>query len=242
MEPRAMSEFRRFYDKRAGEYNADDWEGCLRYEAALKIARFRERNKVLDVGCKFSILSDLLNERAVPHSYYGVDISHLVLGKRKVDNGGLLVADVNVGFPIADQSVTHVFCLELLEHVIAPLGLLGEFYRVLVDGGQLLLSVPNPYYWRELYGNLWGVPDSEGHIGSFTIQTMHRLFDFTRFSPSAHRGTYFRMPLLGGRIPWIWRPAFSVKWWFWSRSVVFLGVKQGARQQAATQGGDPNAG
>lgn len=47
--------------------------------------------------------------------------------------------------PIKDKSLDVVICGELLEHIFEPRIVLDEVYRVLVDGGQVLITVPFLY-------------------------------------------------------------------------------------------------
>jgi len=67
---------------------------------------------------------------------------------------------------------------------------------VLKPGDTLILSVPIPYCWVEVYGNLRRLPESEGHICSFTHQTLSRLLAFNNMAIVDRCGTYFRVPLL----------------------------------------------
>ena len=45
-------------------------------------------------------------------------------------------------FPFPDKKFSAAICIETLEHVFEPKQMLAEIFRVLDDGGTLLLSVP----------------------------------------------------------------------------------------------------
>src|SRR5919107_1206551 len=85
------------------------------------------------------------------------------------------MADASGRLPIDDQQYDCVVCLELLEHVPVPVGLLGEMRRVLKSDGRVVLSVPNPYSWVEIYRELFNRPDPEGHLNGFTTPVMENL-------------------------------------------------------------------
>ena len=45
-------------------------------------------------------------------------------------------------FPFPDKEFSAAICIETLEHVFEPKQMLAEIFRVLDDGGTLLISVP----------------------------------------------------------------------------------------------------
>jgi ubiquinone/menaquinone biosynthesis C-methylase UbiE len=51
--------------------------------------------------------------------------------------------DLSHGLPYADDSFDYITCIEGLEHIENPHQALREFSRILRQGGQLVLSVPN---------------------------------------------------------------------------------------------------
>ena len=97
----------------------------------------RVRGTVLDVGAGLSPWRSFL--RPDVH-YTGIDVS---LAK---DFGLPDQPDVTYypgpDFPVRDQSVDAVLCVEVLEHVPVPQHLIGEMYRVLRPDGRLILTVP----------------------------------------------------------------------------------------------------
>lgn len=212
-----LDRIRSFYDSRARTYGQTDEEGTRRYNAAISLAEFGPQNVVLDIGCKFGLLHDLLAQGRVSHEYFGIDL----VVSATVDSGNssrqLVQANVSDGIPFKSCHFTHVFCLELLEHIPSPLLLLDEISRVLKPGGQLILSVPNPFYWAEVYGNLRGMPDTEGHISSFSPQNMRRLLEFASFEERARCGTYIYLPFLHYFV--------DMRRWPFARSVVYLAAK-----------------
>jgi len=75
-----------------------------------------------------------------------------------------------------------------------------------------MVSVPNPYHVKEIIWNLFRVPDKQGHIYSWTRQTITRLGEMNGFRLADWGGTYFYPPI----------PA---PWWMLARSVAYKFVK-----------------
>jgi len=72
---------------------------------------------------------------------------------------------------------------------------LAEIHRVLRPAGVLILSVPNPYHIKELLWNLFRIPDRQGHLYSWTRQTMTRLAEMSGFRLQGFSGTYLHPPI-----------------------------------------------
>jgi SAM-dependent methyltransferase len=89
----------------------------------------------------------------------------------------------SICFP--DAAFGCVFCLELLEHLMAPLTLLEEIRRVLRHDGRAVVSVPNPYSWVEIARERFRIQDSEAHLNSFTTPVMENLLGSSSFESSA---------------------------------------------------------
>jgi SAM-dependent methyltransferase len=54
-----------------------------------------------------------------------------------------VIADLNQELPFRDGSFDAVSCIDGLEHLENPFGIIREFYRVLKKHGYLLISTPN---------------------------------------------------------------------------------------------------
>ena len=104
----------------------------------LRIEVPRLSGRVIDVGAGESPWRFLLNSDC---NYLGLDITnsdHFKIHPLRDDityyEGG--------AFPLPDKKFTAAICIETLEHVSNPSQMLSEIFRVLDDGGTLLLSVP----------------------------------------------------------------------------------------------------
>ncbi len=96
--------------------------------------------------------------------------------------------------PLADHSIDHVVCSEVLEHIPAYGQIIGEIHRVLKPGGTLSVSVPR--YWpekicwllSEAYHNVEG-----GHVRIFkqrhlqtTLEALPLTFDGRHWAHALH--------------------------------------------------------
>lgn len=183
-----------FYEKRAESYTAFDRQGFARYQRALKLTDISSGVKILDIGCKHAFLCDFLEEHGLDCDYYGLDISEKVVEALQHKKGSFQVCDVMKGLPFEDHQFDYIFCLEVLEHVENPTFLLNQFHRVLKGDGTILLSVPNPYNWLSILAELFGFPDTEGHLFSFASQNMNRMVDFCGLTIEKRLGTYATIP------------------------------------------------
>jgi len=186
---------REFYEAKAATYPEVDAEAMFRYRRAIACASLYPGNVVLDIGCKFGVLRDLLREAQQSIEYYGIDISAETISRiADADDDHFRVADVMDGLPFPDHVFDRVFMLEVLEHVENPSHCLREIKRVLNPEGRLILSVPNPYCWNEVFANLLGKSENEGHISAWPPQLMSTLAHLSGFRVESRRGTYVRVP------------------------------------------------
>jgi SAM-dependent methyltransferase len=183
-----------FYDLRAAEEPETDPEAALRFRKALKAADLAPGDRLLDIGAKWGGLGECARSLGMNVVYTGLELSDANV--RKAGELGLDVrlADASGPLPIEDQQCDSVVCLELLEHLTTPVGLLGEIRRVLKPDGRAVLSVPNPYNWVEVYRELFRRPDPEGHLNAFTTPVMENLLALAGLRLERRLGTSVRIP------------------------------------------------
>jgi len=163
-------------------------EERMRFAKAVKLARIAagEGAAVLDIGARDGGLKTFLPADV---RYQGIDITP------EFASPEVRIHDVSRGLPFADAAFDYAFCIEVLEHVPAPYHTLTEIHRVLRPAGVLILSVPNPYHIKELLWNLLRIPDRQGHLYSWTRQTMTRLAEMNGFRLQGFSGTYLHPPI-----------------------------------------------
>jgi SAM-dependent methyltransferase len=177
-------------------------EERMRFRKAAALAKVPADAAVLDIGARDRGLRRFLPDGA---RYQGIEIDPAFA------RPDVLVHDISQGIPFPAGSYDFVFCLEVLEHVPNPCGTLTEIHRVLKLGGVLMLSVPNPYHFKEVIWNVFRIPDRQGHLYAWTRQTMARLAEMNGFRLDRFGGTYLHPPI----------PIFALL----ARSIVYRFVK-----------------
>lgn len=108
-----------------------------------------EGKEILDVGCAYGYW--LIH---FPKGSLGVEIMPRMIQFARSLGLKVISANVEEHIPIENSMFDMVHCRDLLEHMIAPHKVLREFYRILRDNGELVISVPNmdsPVFsgWKE---------------------------------------------------------------------------------------------
>ena len=174
----------------------------MRFRKASALAKVRPGAVVLDIGCRDGGLRAFLPRDA---RYQGIDIAPEFAAP------DILIQDISGGIPFPDGAFDYAFCIDVLEHVPNPFFTLSEMHRVLGPHGVLVLSVPNPYHFKEIIWNMLRIPDRQGHMYGWTRQTMTRLAEMNGFRLEAWAGTYLHPPI----------PMFALL----ARSIVYRFVK-----------------
>jgi SAM-dependent methyltransferase len=183
-----------FYDRRATEAPPIDPEAALRFRKATAAAELLDGERVLDLGSKAGGLAEHLRAAGVSVRYTGLDLSEENVHRAAERGIDVRQADLSRGIPADDGEYDCVFCLELLEHLPAPLALLCEIRRVLAPHGRALLSAPNPYNWIEVYRELRRRPDPEGHLVSLPTPIMVNALALAGLKLERRLGTHLRLP------------------------------------------------
>jgi SAM-dependent methyltransferase len=110
--------------------------------------------------------------------------------------------DLNVEpIPYPDGFFDTIIAGDVIEHVTNPMFMLCEANRVLKDGGVLIVSTPNPYYYWEGMQNLlvrfkFMKAKQEGHFTTFTRINMRNIFERTGFTLFKELGNFFTLIVL----------------------------------------------
>jgi SAM-dependent methyltransferase len=104
-----------------------------------RIAKIGENNIVLDIGCAGKWAHKLL-----PGSCYYVGVDYLRTARDWYKTKPDIYGDA-LSLPIADESISTVLLLDVMEHLPAPSLSLSEAFRVLKENGHLILQVPFLY-------------------------------------------------------------------------------------------------
>ena len=135
----------------------------LRKDVAGWLAGAVSQDAWLDLGCGPGMLLAAAAGLKGPGAGVGVDVSMtwLVVAKRLiVAHGGtpVLAAGLAEALPFADDALSGVVSLDVIEHVDLPDVFLREIDRVVRPGGRLALSTPNRFSLSpEPHVMVWGV-------------------------------------------------------------------------------------
>jgi SAM-dependent methyltransferase len=173
-----------------------DEETAIRYRRAIEGLEFHSGSVIREVGCKFAILRDILLESNSRVDYKAMDIDRTVLERIPGYNPDtFLCGNADHGIPFPDATADYFICLEVMEHLENASAFLAEAARILKPGGTAVISVPNPYYWGEIVGNMRKIADTEGHVQSFTYQNIDAHLKFSgKFELKEVTGTYMQIP------------------------------------------------
>ena len=184
-----------FYLERGKTYPFEDREALIRYRRAIEWMDVAKKISVREVGCKFSVIRDLLANFSPDFEYVAVDIDEATLRKiNDYDPKMFICHNANNGLPFGDACADYIVCLEVLEHLEDATHFFEEVHRVLKPDGALILSVPNAYCWMEFLDNVRNSPDVEGHITTYTHQNIDALARFCGFRIVDSKGTFTRIP------------------------------------------------
>lgn len=148
--------------------------------------------RILDAGAGEGTMVERYQFRG--YECVGVDVQY---ESDRVRKGSILA------LPFADGSFDAVLCLDVLEHLhlLEQARALGEIHRVLVEGGHLLLSVPNLAHLHSrlsflLSGRLTRTSAVERHPGDRPVQEVLDLLSTHGFQILDRRGIFPTVPLL----------------------------------------------
>lgn len=137
--------------------------------------------RVLDIGCASGwFLSELAKELPSFHCT-GVDLykDAIAFGKKKYPHIEFRVADAHA-LPMKNNSYDVVLCMNLLEHVVAPEGIVQEIKRVLKPNGIAIIGIDNETFlfhigwtaWTKLSGKVW----KHAHLHKFNVGQLSNSF------------------------------------------------------------------
>jgi SAM-dependent methyltransferase len=190
---------------RRGEYAArgdyhrqpdPTWEYYPTYLAKLDIVRrwlnrLPRNTRVLDAGCgEGVVVSEFADRLAIE----GLDPNY---SSDRVRTGSL------TALPYADGTFERALCLDVLEHLTfdeQPKAL-AELKRILVPGGELLVSIPNLAHLQSrihflLQGRLIRTAAEAKHPGDRPADEYIRMAEREGFALIARRGVFPTVPVL----------------------------------------------
>jgi 2-polyprenyl-3-methyl-5-hydroxy-6-metoxy-1,4-benzoquinol methylase len=139
----------------------------------------REGGKCLDCGAYNGYKLNVLTEMASidRESYYGIEWSESLVHEAQKENINVIQGDLNKNLPFPDNEFRCVFGLSVLEHLLNPCHHLKECYRVLENGGSLIILTPNiSTYFTAILILLGKMPSTGPHPDSDHLLKSEEMF------------------------------------------------------------------
>jgi len=118
----------------------DNFVARQRFRAALP--HIRQDSRVCDIGCG---LHGAFLRYAGSRVRFGVGLDYQPFPKNRDSLSRMFVrCNIVEGIPLNDAQFDHVVMLAVLEHLETPKTLLEDIYRILIPGGSLIMTWPQP--------------------------------------------------------------------------------------------------
>lgn len=157
-----------------------------------KIAEKGKHSRILDAGCGEGVLVEEF--RAQGYSIVGLDLNY---ESAHVRRGSVLA------LPYEDRTFDLVLFLDVFEHLnfLDQPAALAELHRVLCEGGEFVVSVPNLAHWNSrfrmaLFGRLDRTDVDTYHIGERPYKENRDLIRKAGFEIVQTKGITLTVPFL----------------------------------------------
>jgi len=143
----------------------------------------KDVRRVVDLGCNTGRGGVELRARlGAGVKLVGVDVVEERLAAVPAGAYDELVCAFGEQLPMATGSVDAIVCGEVIEHVPGPqvMPVLHEAFRVLRLGGRLLVTTPNPRYWKNRWTG-FSVLGDPSHVSQHTPASLRRKLEDAGF-------------------------------------------------------------
>ena len=154
-----------------------------------KIIGFQDsshRQEIASSYCFGDILD--IGYAQIPNLYLKGNVTGLdiVAPKKKPDNYSAVVeGDANDMVALfGDNSFNTIIALEFIEHIDNHISFFNNAYRMLKPNGRLVISTPNPYYYRTMIGNIFFPKGKSGvtdHVSIYIPRILNNIAEMSGF-------------------------------------------------------------
>jgi 2-polyprenyl-3-methyl-5-hydroxy-6-metoxy-1,4-benzoquinol methylase len=166
-----------------------------RARIALAVSLLGTGKNVLDVGAYDGQISNAIRQKG--NRVTALDVSSEALKIAAGRGIPTICADLSADWPIDDNAFDAVFAAEVIEHIVDGDHFLRECRRVVVPGGQLVITTPNLaslgrrvllLFGKNPYIDTALRPDQAGHVRYFVRESLRSLLKENGFLPETVRG------------------------------------------------------
>ena len=163
------------------------------------------RGLLLDVGCGGGLFLGRMRERGFLG--VGLDVSEEAARSAWQRHGAPALCATLDRAPLGDRTFACITMFHVLEHLSDPRAFLTAAHRLLMDGGRLVVQVPNAASWQaRLLGPSWNGMDVPRHLFDFRDCDLEKLVAACGFA--VVRRKYFSLRdnpagLVSSLAPWL---------------------------------------
>lgn len=204
----SMDSVRLFWDGVADEYGEENERveniHTQRFREALRRLKLRPGTRVLNVWSRTGSAVPYMRMACADIAIVNAELSRGMLSQAaRLHPSENFVQSSLHELPFGTSVFDTVLSLETLEHVPDPLLFLAEIRRVLVPGGDLVMSLPpSAVEWTSFLNNRLKFHHGEGPHRFLAPREVKRMLGEAGFELLEHRGTLF-VPFAGAFFEWL---------------------------------------
>jgi 2-polyprenyl-3-methyl-5-hydroxy-6-metoxy-1,4-benzoquinol methylase len=193
-----MSDIKIFSDSKYFQLANDEYR--IVQEKLLLCLKGVSGKTILDVGCNGGAFTIECAKAVGARHVYGIEIDEKLAVSARSLGIDVALVDASKPFPHTDNFFDVIIANQILEHVLDTDTMLNECFRVLKNGGTLVLSSPNlgslvqrvliatgrqptTLHVSEVQvGNfLYGIATKKEHVHAFTLKALEDLLKYHKF-------------------------------------------------------------
>lgn len=158
-------------------------------DTVSEIAMLNLKGKVLDAACGSGYILSCL-----PHGTVGIEVNprHVRAAKKNAPQAKVIKGDIEE-IPFKDSYFDAVCATEIFEHVPDVNPTISELWRVLKNGGTLIVTVPATHFLWKLRFLASGMYATEPKLARFTKNSLLELFSNCQYNVSVFKKIAFSL-------------------------------------------------
>jgi ubiquinone/menaquinone biosynthesis C-methylase UbiE len=142
-------------------------------------------NRILECGCGVGVYSGHLKEISNNTACFDINNKSVRIAASNVRNVNFLTASI-LDIPFKNRKFDAVIATDILEHLLSPETAVKELYRVLSNGGELIVTIPSDK-WEIAYKLFNLKKEHTGNYKLYSRDEIISLFAKNGFAVHRHR-------------------------------------------------------